>query len=156
MCDSWRVFLFATETIVISIVLNLLAHLSFAILGKCLQRILFALDIFGRRSCFQIWPRHPLCRLRGGRRISWPRCRRRCAAAQLPFFRSRHRVALFLYFRHQIAEALRPFKRARILVSAGRSARSWSGKEPLLMLGCWVRKVLMLLLIRVTRLTHPR
>ena len=97
---------------------SLLAHLPFAILGQCIQSILLSgLDILGRRSSFQIWPGHPFCGLRGTQRIGRPWFWRRRAAAQL--FGSGHCLSFFLDFGHQIAEALRSFERARILVRGG-------------------------------------
>jgi len=97
---------------------NLFAHLPFAILGQCIQSILLSgLDILGRRSSFQIWPGHPFCGLRGNQRIGRPWFWRRRATAQL--FGSGHGLAFFLDFGHQIAEALRSFERARILVTDG-------------------------------------
>merc|ERR1719220_2487161 len=63
---------------------NLFAHLPFAILRECIQGILlFALDILGWRSSFQIWPGHPFCGPRGNRRIGRPWFWRRRATAQL-------------------------------------------------------------------------
>ena len=97
---------------------SLLAHLPFAILRECIQGILlFALDILGRRSSFQIWPGHPFCGPRGNRRIGRPWFWRRRATAQL--FGSGYGLAFLLDFGHQIAETLRSFKRSRILVNGG-------------------------------------